>query len=155
MGENVLWSAASLKWINSYLIFHLFSLYYSTKTERTLFQSHRYELYFALTQQNGCEGMYEYRVSNMNSKNVFSVFPLRFFLLYVIWIPISVSKLLHFSRFFITELLKILVYVDIDIYKETVWTFSQAMARYESQRERENWGHSIQSENFCLLGEHD
>ena len=65
------------------------------------------------------------------------------------------SKLLHFSRFFITELLKILVYVDIDIYKETVWTFSQAMARYESQRERENWGHSIQSENFCLLGEHD
>ena len=59
-------------------------MYQLTKTERRLFQSNRYELYFALTQQNGCEGMYEYKVSNMNSKNVISAFSLRFFLLYVV-----------------------------------------------------------------------
>ena len=48
-----------------------------------------------------------------------------------------------------------LIYTDIDIYTEIVWTFSQAMAKNEyTKRERENLGSSIHLKDFHLFGEH-
>ena len=58
---------------------HLSSLYQLTKN-----QSNRYEPYLPLAQENGCEGMYQYKIIKMNSKYVIPVFLLCFFLLYII-----------------------------------------------------------------------
>ena len=81
--------------------------------------------YLVLTcQRERFSGIYGYKVSNVNSKSKISVFLLAFFLLYIIWIPISVSKLLYFSRIIPNQITE-----NIDIYTEIIWTFSQAMAQ--------------------------
>ena len=118
-------------------MFHLFSLYQLAKTERRPFKSNRNESYLALIQWDHSKDIYGHKVSNVSSKNKISVFLLAFFLLYIIWLPISVSKLLNFSCIIPNQILKNIIYFDINIYTEIVCTFSQAMAQNEcTKRER-------------------
>ena len=86
----------------------------------------------------------------MNSKNKISFFLLPFFLhhlnSYINIKPIAV----YFSRIIPNQITEILIYIDIDIYTEIVWTLSQAMTENEYKRARENWGSSIILRDFNL-----
>ena len=109
---------------------------------------------WVLSCQRDCStGIYGYKVNNVNSKSKISVFLLAFFLLYIIWIPISVSKLLYFSRIIPNQIqyLKILIYIDIDVYTEIASILSQAMVQNECTK-REKTGKRallINLRGFC------
>ena len=49
----------------------------------------------------------------------------------IIWIPISASKLLYFSRIILTQITENIKNVDIDIYTEIAWTFFLTIAQNE------------------------
>ena len=70
------------------------------------------------------------------AKTKFVYFSVGFsFLLYIIWIPISVYQFLYHSY---PNNWKYFKYVDVDIYTEIAWTFSLAIAQNEfTQRELE------------------
>ena len=97
-------------------------------------------------QRDPSTGIYGYKVSNVNRKSKISVFQLAFFLLYIIWIPISVSNLLHFSRIILNQITE-----NIDIYTENVWTFYQAMAQNEcTKREKTRKVRFMKKTFICL-----
>ena len=60
------------------------------------------------------------RPATWTAKKKIDILLLAFFLLYIIWIPISASKVLHFSRIILTEITGNIKNVDIDIYIYTV-----------------------------------
>ena len=60
--------------MNSYLVFHLYSLYQLAQTERRPFQRNHNDLGLALNQRNGSEGTYGHNVSNVSSKNKICIF---------------------------------------------------------------------------------
>ena len=84
----------------------------------------------------------------MNSKNKISIFLLAFFLhhlnsQYQNYYILAVS--------FLTKRLKILIYIDIDIYTETAWRFSQALAKNEyTKREKTGEVWFIYKTFICL-----
>ena len=81
--------------------------------------------------------MYGYKVSNMNSKNKISVFLLVFFLLYIIWLPISVSKLLYFIGIIPNEITKNINILWYRYLYGNCWNiFPNKWPRMNAQRER-------------------
>ena len=73
----------------------------------------------------------------MNSKNKIYFFLLPFFLHHLnSYINIKTIAV-YFSRIIPNQITEILIYIDIDIYTEIVWTLSQAMAENEyTKREK-------------------
>ena len=107
------------------------NLYQLTKTEWRPFLSNRNESWLALSQRDRSTVIYGYKVSNVNSKSKISVFLLAFFLLYIIWIPLSVSKILYFSRIIPNQITE-----NIDTYTEIVWHLTKRRPRMNVQKER-------------------
>ena len=107
-----------------YQLSHLSTLYQLAKTEWRPFQDSRDDSQLALSQLNSSEGIYGYQASNLDNKNKIYIFLLAFFLLYIIWIPVSASKLLYFIHIILTQITENTKNVDIDIYIEIAWTFS-------------------------------
>ena len=73
---------------------------------------------------------------------------------YIIWIPISVLKLLYVSRIIpnqITENINIHWYWYL--YRNCLDTFPSDGRKW-IQKERKNWGSSIHLQDFHLFGEH-
>ena len=106
--------------------------------------------YFVSIGKNGTEtfsrqsqymgDIYGYKANHLNSKNKIHIFLLAVFLLYIIWIPISASKLLYLSRIILTQITENIKNVDIDIYTEIAWIFSLTIAQNEyAERTGEVW----------------